>query len=164
MQLILETWQYVAYVMSPLIAWYLAAKIGIFLKCSILASILHPAIFVTESIWYILCKTRTTGMPAFWGYPLPPHDYPFYIHIGSQVKRRQSQTFFAKISNVWILNQTLHTKHHLKLLDKMCKYEMARIVEDTEWTRFCQHMDRWTEGQGETSIPPFQFCWSRGYN
>ena len=50
-------------------------------------------------------------------------------HIGSQVKRWQSQSYkfkeFAKIS------------HLLKLLDKMCKYEMdpMSIVEDTERTR-----------------------------
>ena len=30
--------------------------------------------------------TRTTRMPAFWGYPLLPHDYPCYcpVHIGSK--------------------------------------------------------------------------------
>ena len=43
--------------------------------------------------------------------------------------------------------------HLLKLLDKMCKYEMdpASIVEDTEWTQFCPQTDRgtdgWTDGQ-----------------
>ena len=42
-------------------------------------------------------------------------------------------TEFAKISNFEILKQTLHL---LKLLDKMCKYEMdpTSIVEDTERT------------------------------
>ena len=31
--------------------------------------------------------TRTTRTPAFWGYPLPPHDYPYYwpVHFESQV-------------------------------------------------------------------------------
>ena len=58
-----------------------------------------------------------------------------------------------------ILKQTLHATHLLKLLDKMCKYEMdpMSIVEDTEWTRFCPQTDRHTDGQGETSIPPFNF-------
>ena len=30
--------------------------------------------------------TRTTGMPAFWGYLPPPYDYPYYlpVHIGPQ--------------------------------------------------------------------------------
>ena len=41
----------------------------------------------------------------------------------------------------------------------MCKYEMdpMSIVEDTERTRFCPQTDRRTDGQGETSIPPFNF-------
>ena len=52
----------------------------------------------------------------------------------------------------------------------MCKYEMDRmsIVEDTERTGFCpqtdRRMNRRTDGQGETSIPPFQLRWSEGYN
>ena len=45
----------------------------------------------------------------------------------------------------------------------MCKYEMdpMSIVEDTERTQFCPQTDRrtdgQTDGQGETSIPPFNF-------
>ena len=49
-------------------------------------------------------------------------------HIGSQVKRRQSQYYkfkeFAKIVSFLILKRALHATHLLKLLDKMCKYEM----------------------------------------
>ena len=54
--------------------------------------------------------------------------------------------------------------HLFKVLDKMCIYEMdpLSIVEDTEQTRFCAQTDRWTDGQGETSIPPFQLPWSGG--
>ena len=46
----------------------------------------------------------------------------------------------------------------------MCKYEMdpTSIVEDTERTWFCPQ--RRTDGQGETSIPPFQLRWSGRYN
>ena len=49
--------------------------------------------------------------------------------------------------------------HLLKLLDEMCKYEMdpTSIVEDREWTRFCPQTDGRTDGQGETSVPPFNF-------
>ena len=91
--------------------------------------------------------------PLFWGYPPPAQYYPILlIHIGSQVKTRQSQSYkfeeFAKISNLLILKQnktnTLHTTYLLKLLDKMCKYEMdlASIVEDTEQTWFCRQTDK----------------------
>ena len=50
------------------------------------------------------------------------------------------------------------------LLDKMCKYGMdpANIVEDTEGTPLCPQTDRRTEGQGETSIPSFQFVEAGG--
>ena len=108
--------------------------------------------------------TRTTRTPAFWGYPPPPNDYPYHW-----VKRRQSQNYkfkiFAKIINFLILKGALHATHLLKLLDKMCKYEMdpMSIVEDTERTRFCPQTDRRTDGQGDTSIPPFQLRWSGGY-
>ena len=40
----------------------------------------------------------------------------------------------------------------------------ASIVEDTERTQFCPQMDGGTDGQGETSIPPFQLRWSVGYD
>ena len=87
-----------------------------------------------------------------------------------QVKRRQSQSYklkkFAKISKFRILKRALHATHLLKFLDKLCKYEMdpMSIVEDTERTRFCPQTDRRTNGQGDTSIPPFQLRWSGGYN
>ena len=63
-----------------------------------------------------------------------------------------------------ILKQALHATHLLKLLDKMCKYEMdpMSILEDTERTRFCPQTDRWTDGQGDTSIPPFNFVEAGG--
>ena len=47
-------------------------------------------IFLNENFFFFLLKcpwilflrvqlkTRTTRTPAFWGYPPPPHDYPFY--------------------------------------------------------------------------------------
>ena len=82
-------------------------------------------------------------------------------HIGSQFKRRQSQSYkfkeFAKISNLAILKQTLHATHILKLLDTICKYEMdpTRIVEDTERTRFCPQTDRRTDKQTDKVKPAY---------
>ena len=66
------------------------------------------------------------------------------------------------MSNFKIFQETQHATHLLKLVDKMCKYEMdpTSIVEDTERTRFCPQTDRRTDGQTdgrrETSIPPLQ--------
>ena len=83
-------------------------------------------------------------------------------HIGSQVKRRQCQSYkfkeFAKISNFQILKQNFYVAHLLKLLDKMCKYEMdpKGIVEDTERTRFCPLTDGRTDDV-KPVYPPFNF-------
>ena len=103
--------------------------------------------------------TRTTRTPTFWGYPPLPHDYPYHWVI-------LDFKWKDEISNLWILKRALRATHLLKLLDKMCKYEMdlMSIVEDTERTRFCPQTDRRTDGQGDTSIPPFQLPWSGGYN
>ena len=106
---------------------------------------------------------RSEDTPAASWLPIPSS------HIGSQVKRRQSQSYklkkFAKISNFWILKWALHTTHFLKLLDKMCKYEMdpMSILEDTERTRFCpqtdrrtdRQTDRRTDGQTDKVIPVY---------
>ena len=70
------------------------------------------------------------------------------IHIRSQVKIRQSQSYnFEKLPKIQILQETLHTTHLLKLLDKMYKYEMdpTRTVGITELTRDVGQ----TDGQSE---------------
>ena len=78
------------------------------------------------------------------------------IHIRSQVKTRQSQSYkfkkIAKNTNFEILQETLHATHLLKLIDQMYKYEMDPIktVGATERTRDAGR----TDGQSETSIPP----------
>ena len=68
-----------------------------------------------------------------------------------------------KFQFFWILKQTLHTTHVLKLLDKMCKYEMdsTSIVEDTERTWFSPQTDRVT-WQGETQTDKVKPVWRRG--
>ena len=91
---------------------------------------------------------RTTRTPAFWGYPPPPHDYPYYWFI-LDPKSKQDKVINLKnlpklqISESW-KKKPLHMTHLLKLLDKMCKYEMdpASIVEDTERTRFSPQTNR----------------------
>ena len=95
--------------------------------------------------------TRTTRTPAFWDTPTTSWLHTLVIHIRSQVKTRQSQSYkFYKIaqnSNFEILQNTLHTTHLLKLLDKMCKYEMdpTRTVGATEQTRDAGRTDGRTD-------------------
>ena len=72
----------------------------------------------------------------------------------------------ARGLNIWAWMMFQRKDHHSKFMD----YEMdpTSIVEDTEQTPFCPQTDRRTDGrtdgQGETSIPPFQLRWSGGYN
>ena len=114
-------------------------------------------------------RTRT---PTFWGYPHPPppqtnptpHPHPPTPHptpphprlmithiiesywIPSQ-KTKSKLQIWRICQNFKFLNQTLYVTHLLKLLHKMCKYEMdpTSIVEDTERTRFCPQTDRQTD-------------------
>ena len=78
---------------------------------------------------FIAVITRTTRMPAFWDTPVAP--WLPMIHIRSKVKIRQIQGYkflkIAKNSNFEILHSTLHTTH-LKLVDKMYKYEMDPTI------------------------------------
>ena len=113
-----------------------------------------------------LISTRTTKTPAFWGYPPPPHDYPHYWVI-SDPKSKEDEVKVTNLKNLpkylilKFLNR-LYTPYLLKLLDKMCKYEIdpTSIVEDTEWTRFCPQTDSRTDGQTDKVkpvYPPFNF-------
>ena len=136
--------------------------------------VLHYALIIILYLTLVLHNaliTRTTRRPSFWGYPLPPHDYPcHWVILDPKSKEDKVKVTNLKNSNFWILKRALHATHLLKLLDKMCKYEMdpMSIVENTERTRFYGQTDRrtdgQTDGQGDTSIPPFQLRWSRGYN
>ena len=111
-------------------------------------------------------KTRTTRTPVFWGYPPPPHDYPYHWVILDPKPKED------KVSHNFKKSPKFHATHLLKLLDKMCKYEMdpMSILEDTERTRFCpqtdrrtdERTDRRTDGQGDTSIPPLSTSLKRG--
>ena len=115
------------------------------------------------------CITRTTRTPAFWGYTPPPHDYPYYWFI-LDTKSKEDKVKVTNLKNLpkfQILTIFfLHAAHLPKLLNKMRKNEMdpVSIAEDTERTRFCPQTVRQTDGQCDTSIPPFQLCWSGGYN
>ena len=79
-----------------------------------------------------------------------PHQYYWAVHVGSQVKTRQSHSYkfkeFSRTSNFLNFEETLQATQQRKLLDKMCKYKMdlASIVENTEQTVFCPQINRLT--------------------
>ena len=89
---------------------------------------------------------------------------------------RQSQSYKLKKSQIfkfWNFTKRYYTAHLMKLIYKMCRYEinLASIVEDTDRTRFSPQTDgqtdgwpvRWMAGR-ETSIPPFNFVEAGGIN
>ena len=54
-------------------------------------------------------------MPAFWEYPLPPHDNPYYSYqIPSQTRQSQSYKFekIAETSNFSILHNNFTNDTH----------------------------------------------------
>ena len=89
-------------------------------------------------------------MPVFWDTPTAPWLLIPVIHIRTQVKTRQTQSYkFWKIAKkILILQTNLHLQHLPKLLNKMYKYEMdpIRTVGDTERTQDAGWTDGWTDG------------------
>ena len=112
--------------------------------------------------------TRTTRTPAFWGYPPPPHDYPFHWVIldpkskGDKVKvtnLKNSPKF--QIFEFWNGHYTRHT--FLSCLIRCANMKWIRWVL-LKIQSGHDSVHRRTDGQGDTSIPPYQLRWSGGYN
>ena len=71
------------------------------------------------------------------------------IHIRSKSKKTKSKLqILKKLPKIQILRETFHMTHLLKLLDKMCKYEMdpTRTVGATERTWDAGRTDGQTDG------------------
>ena len=127
-------------------------------------------------------KTRTPKPPAFWWYPLQPHDYQYFQVILDPKSKKDSQSYkfkvFAKISILSILKQKIIYMWHTYwscLVRCVNEMDPTNIVEDTEPTRFSPQTDRWTDRRmdgwmdGQTDVkpvypPPFHLCWGGGYN
>ena len=121
-------------------------------------------------------STRTTRTPAFWGYPAPPHDYPYHwVILDPKSKEdkvkvtnlKKSQKFH--ISEFWNRHYTWHTFFSCLIRCanmKWIRWVLLKIQSGHDfvhrWTD--GQTDGRTDGQGDTSIPPFQLRWSGGYN
>ena len=143
--------------------------------------------WVFENVWKLLkCKhkemihgkttkpTRTTRTPAFWGYPLPPHDYPFYWVILDP----KSEEDKVKVTNLKNLpkfqNFEFWNKHYMRHTFWSCLISYANMKwirrvllkiqsgHDSVHRRTDGRTDRRTDGQGETSIPPINFVEAGG--
>ena len=83
--------------------------------------------------------------------------------IPSQKKQSQSYKFkkFAKIFDFWNGHYTRHTFGSCLIRCANMKW-IQWVFLKIQSGRDSVH--RWTDGQGDTSIPPFQLRWSGGYN
>ena len=112
----------------------------------------------TTPYHYPQIATITTRTPAFWGYPPPPNDYPYHWVI-LDPKSKEVKVKVTNLKNSPKFWNAHYTWHLLKLLDKMCKYEMdpMRIVEDTERTRFCPQTDKRTDRRTDRRTRWYQY-------
>ena len=112
--------------------------------------------------------TRTSRMSAFWGYPPPPHDYPYHWIIFDP-KSKEDKVKVTNLKNspkFWIFE--FWNKHYTRHTFWSCLIRCANM----KWIRWVllkiqsghDSVHRRTDAQGETSIPPFQLRWSGGYN
>ena len=113
-------------------------------------------------------ETRTTRTPAFWGYPPPPHDYPFnWVILDPKSKDDKVKVTNFKnspklqIFEFWNGHYTRHTfgKSFIRCANiKWIQWVLLKIQSGHD------SVHRRTDGQGDTSIPPYQLRWSGGYN
>ena len=119
-------------------------------------------------------KTRTTRMPAFWGYPPPPHDYPYHWVI-LDPKSKEDKVKVTNLKNspkfqifeFWNWHYTRHT--FLSCLIRCANMKWIRWIllkiqsgHDSVHRRTDGRTDRRTDGQGDTSIPPINFVEAGG--
>ena len=113
-------------------------------------------------------KTRTIRMPVFWGYPPPPHDYPYYWFI-LDPKSKEDKVKVINLKNLpkfhiflfWNKHYMWHTFWSCLIIYANMKW-IWQVLLKIQSGHYSVH--RQTDGQSETSIPPFQLCWSEGYD
>ena len=125
-----------------------------------------------ERIWSNRETTRTTRMPAFWGYPPPPHDYPYHwVILDPKSKEdkvevtnlKNSQKF--QISEFWNRHYTRHTFFSCLIRCANMKWIWWVLLKiqsghDFVHRRTDGQTDGRTEGQTDKVIPvypPFNF-------
>ena len=129
---------------------------------------MHRAVISTLLLARKLAEqTRTTRTHAF----SPPHDYPYYwVILDPKSKDRVKVTNLNNLPKFQILTfwNKLYTRHTFR----SCLVRCANIkwiwrvllVLQSGHDSVHRRTDGQTDGQGETSIPPFQLRWSGGYN
>ena len=101
-------------------------------------------------------------MPAFWGYPPLPHDCPYdWVILDS--KSKEDKVKVTNLKNLPKFWNKLYTRHTFQ----SCLIRCANMkwIQQASLKIQSGHdlVHRQTDGQGETSIPPFQLHWNGGY-
>ena len=115
-------------------------------------------------------RTRTTRTPAFWGYSLPPHDYPYHSVI-LDPKSKEDKVKVTNLKNspkfqifeFWNGHYTWHT--FLSCLIRCANMKWIRWVL-LKIQSGHDFVHRRTDGQTDKVIPvyPLSTSLKRGYN
>ena len=111
-------------------------------------------------------RTRTTRTPAFWGYPPTPNDYPYHWVI-LDPKSKEDKVKVTNLKNspkfqiveFWNGHYTRHTFWSCLIRCANMKWILWVLLKIQSGH---DSVHRWTDGQGDTSIPHFQLRLSGG--
>ena len=119
------------------------------------------------NIQHVTNETRTTKMPAFWGYTPPPHDY--WVILDPKSKEGK-----VKVTNLKNLPKFLIFEFWNKLYMQHTSWSCLIRCANMKWIWWVllkmqsrhDSVHRWTDGQtdgqGETNIHPFNFVEAEG--
>ena len=118
--------------------------------------------FIVPLPWNTI-TTTTTRIPAFWGYPLSPYDYPYYWFILNP-KSWQDKVKVTNLDNLLklIFQCKKNTFWSCLMTCVNLKWRVLLKIEsrhDPVHKRADGQADRWTRRNQYT---PFQLCWSGG--
>ena len=135
-------------------------NMALFVKADILTftNIFTPQA-ASNRVSHIVVTTRTTRTPAFWGYPPLPHDYPYHWVI-LDPKSKEDKVKVTNLKNSPKFRHTFWSCLIRYANMKWIRWLFLKIQSGHDSVH--RRTDRRTDGQGDTSIPPFQFRWSGG--
>ena len=125
-----------------------------------------PTTTTTTTTKFSAVLTRTTRTPAFWGYPPPPHDYPYHWVILDPKSKEDK----VKVTNLKkspkFQNFQFWNGHYTRHTFSSCLIRCANM----KWIRWVflktqsghDSVHRRRDGQGDTSIPPINFVEAGG--
>ena len=117
----------------------------------------------------VLCTAWTTRTPAFWGYPPPPHDYPYYWVI-LDPKSKEDKVKVTNLKNMpklhifkfWSKLYTRHTFWSSLIRCANMKW-IQRVLLKIQSGHDSVH--RQTDGRTRwNQYTPLQLHWNGGYN